>query len=272
MTPLSVQGLEKNYPGFSLGDVSFSLSPGRITGLIGRNGAGKTTVLRSVLGLLRRDGGDVLFWDQPLEQVKSRIGYVGGGVRYYPTKKLRTIAQVTSSFYVNWDQAVYQNLMRTFSLDEHKTPKMLSDGMKVKFALALALSHRAELLTLDEPTSGLDPVSRDELLELLLSLRDQGVTVLFSTHITSDLEHCADDLLYIQNGRLLAQDSLEGFADRYRLVQMEKKPADTTGLLGLRRERDRYTALVRTAGAEARGGVRTDLETIMVHLEREVGA
>ena len=116
------------------------------------------------------------------------------------------------------------------------------------------------------------PFNRDELLELLLSLRDQGVTVLFSTHITSDLEHCADDLLYIQNGRLLAQDSLEGFADRYRLVQMEKKPADTTGLLGLRRERDRYTALVRTAGAEARGGVRTDLETIMVHLEREVGA
>ena len=269
MTPLHVQGLEKHYPGFSLTDMSFDLRSGRITGLIGRNGAGKTTTLRSILGFLHRDAGEIRFWDEELDKAKHRIGYVGGGVRFYPTKKLKTITDVTRGFYVNWDADIYRRLMSQFSLDEMKTPKQLSEGMKVKYALVLALSHRAELLILDEPTSGLDPVSRDELLELFLELRDQGTTILFSTHITSDLEHCADDLLYIRQGKLLAADTLKEFAEAWRLVHFEDRPVDTQGLVGIRRERDGYTALIPANDAGRYPSEETDLETIMVHLERE---
>ena len=269
MTPLKVQGLEKHYPGFSLTDISFKLRPGVITGLIGRNGAGKTTTLRSILGLLHRDNGEICFWGDDLEHAKHRIGYVGGGIRFYPTKKLKIITDVTSSFYENWDADVYHRLMTQFSLDEQKTSKQLSDGMKVKYALVLALSHRAELLILDEPTSGLDPVSRDELLELFLELRDRGSTILFSTHITSDLEHCADDLLYIRQGHLLATGPLDEFTDSYRLVRLAAKPAETEGLIGIRKERECYTALIRTQDSAWSSSEQTDLESIMVHLERE---
>ena len=270
MTPLHVQGLEKHHPGFSLTDITFDLRPGMITGLIGRNGAGKTTALRSILELLCRDAGEILFWGENLNTAKQRIGYVGGGVRFYPTKKLKTISDVTSLFYVNWDPNVYRRLMAQFSLDEEKTPRMLSEGMKVKYALVLALSHHAELLILDEPTSGLDPVSRDELLELFLDLRDQGTTILFSTHITSDLEHCADDILYIRQGKLLASSSLDSFADSYRIINTDEKPVDTAGLIGIRKERNRYTALIHSRDAERYPSEKADLETIMVHLEREV--
>ena len=269
MTPLHVQGLEKHYPGFSLTDMSFDLRPGKITGLIGRNGAGKTTTLRSILGLLHRDAGEIRFWGENLDQAKRRIGYVGGGVRFYPTKKLKTITDVTRSFYVNWNSDIYTRLMTQFSLDEQKTPKMLSEGMKVKYALVLALSHQAELLILDEPTSGLDPVSRDELLELFLELRDQGTTILFSTHITSDLEHCADDLLYIRNGTLLASDTLERFKGSWKLVRFAEHPTDLQGLHGLRREQSGYTALITAGESDLYPSEDTNLETIMVHLERE---
>ncbi len=276
MTPLEVKSLRKVYPSFTLEDISFSLRPGRITGFIGRNGAGKTTTLKAILGFLHRDGGEVLFWGQPFDScaqaIKQRIGYVSGGVRFYPSKRLSTITAVTRRFYPGWDQAAYEHWLRQFSLDERKTPTALSEGMKVKYALALALSHGAELLILDEPTSGLDPVSRDELLEIFLQLQEAGTTILFSTHITSDLQHCADDLLYLQNGRLLAQGDLRDFVSGYRVVQLGQNPPEHPELLlGLRREKAGCQALIRAEDA-----VRVpypsepaDLETIMLHLERE---
>lgn len=274
MTPLEVRNLRKSYPDFQLEDVSFRLTPGKITGFIGRNGAGKTTTLKSILGLLCRDGGDVLFWGQPLDgneqAVKQRIGYVSGGVRFYSGKRLGAITDVTRRFYAGWDQTAYERCLRRFSLDERKTPGALSEGMKVKYALTLALSHGAELLILDEPTSGLDPVSRDELLEIFLQLQEEGVTILFSTHITSDLQHCADDLIYIQQGRILAQGNLRDFVDSYRLMRPQENQ-DTSRLLGLRRSKSGTTALVRRADAAELScpAEQTDLETIMIHLERE---
>lgn len=276
MTPLEVQHLEKHYPAFSLENVSFSLRPGKITGFIGRNGAGKTTTLKAILGLLHRDGGEILFWGQPFggheREIKQRIGYVSGGVRFYPGKHLSSITAVTRRFYENWDEDAYARCLRQFSLDETKTPAELSEGMKVKYALTLALSHRAELLILDEPTSGLDPVSRDALLEIFLRLQNEGVTVLFSTHITSDLSHCADDLIYIRQGRILAQGALPDFTSGYRLLRLDDAPPrDTTHLPGLRREKSGYTALVQTRDAASCSlpAEPADLETIMIHLERE---
>ena len=271
---LEVRGLAKTYPGFALEQVSFSLAPGRITGFIGRNGAGKTTTLKCILGLLHPDGGQVNFWGAPFDrreqEIKQQIGYVPGGFRFYSGKSLKAITRVTRNFYPTWDQHTYASLLRRFSLSETKRPRELSEGMKVKYALTLALSHGAKLLILDEPTSGLDPVSRDELLELFLDLKDQGVTILFSTHITSDLTACADDLIYIQEGRILAQEPLAQFTSRYRLVHLNAPPEPQQGLLGLRREKEGYSALVSASdAARFPQAVSADLETIMIHLERE---
>ena len=130
---------------------------------------------------------------------------------YYKKQKISRLLEITSHFYENWDDAVCKRYMKLFSLDENKTPSQLSEGMKVKLSLVMALSHHAELLILDEPTSGLDPVSRDELLEIFLYLKSQGVSILFSTHITSDLDKCADDISYIRDGQIIYTGSIAGF-------------------------------------------------------------
>ena len=207
MSILSVNGLCKTYPAFRLEDVTFSVEAGTIMGFIGRNGAGKTTTLKSLLGLVHPDAGSVECFGMDFtgheQEVKQRIGYVVSTDGYYKKKKIRTITEVTRTFYPNWDEEAYRHYLEVFHLDEEKSPSQLSEGMKVKYSISLALSHRAELLILDEPTSGLDPVSRAELLDVFTQLRDKGVAILFSTHITSDLESCADAITYIKNGRLL---------------------------------------------------------------------
>ena len=207
MSVLEVNGLCKTYPAFRLQNVTFSVEPGSIMGFIGRNGAGKTTTLKSLLGLVHPDAGTVtcfgLDFAEHETEIKQRIGYVVSTDGYYKKKKIRTITDVTRSFFPNWDEDAYRHYLDVFHLDEEKTPAQLSEGMKVKYSISLALSHRAELLILDEPTSGLDPVSREELLDVFTQLRDKGTSILFSTHITSDLEKCADAITYIKNGRIL---------------------------------------------------------------------
>ncbi|MBR3786855.1 MAG: AAA family ATPase, partial [Firmicutes bacterium] len=143
--------------------------------------------------------------------IKQRIGFTGGEVDYYKKKKIKDILTITKRFYMNWDDEICHRYMKMFSLDENKTPSELSSGMKVKMNLVMALSHGAELLILDEPTSGLDPVSRDELLEIFKHLKKQGVTILFSTHITSDLEKCANDITYIRGGKIIYTGSISDF-------------------------------------------------------------
>lgn len=217
MAILEVKALTKRYPSFLLDGVSFSLEKGRIMGLIGRNGAGKTTTLKSVFNLVHPDGGEVRVFGLEMpkneREIKQKIGYAGGAVDFYPRKKLREIVDVTKRFYDNWDDEACRRYLDAFSLDENKTPRELSEGMRVKFSLTLALSHRAELLILDEPTSGLDPVSRAELLDAFLFLKEKGVSILFSTHITSDLEKCADDITYIAKGKVLASQPLSSFME-----------------------------------------------------------
>lgn len=214
-----IENLRKTYPAFTLKDISFTLGAGRIAGFIGRNGAGKTTTIKAMLGLVHADCGDIQFFDLPLEgnedRIKHRIGYSTGAVNYYPKRKIKDIVAITRTFYPTWDEGAYREYLEMFFLDEDKTPDQISEGMKVKLNLLLALSHRAQILILDEPTSGLDPFSRDELLELFITLRDRGVAILFSTHITSDLEKCADDIIYIQKGKLVAACPKADFARSY---------------------------------------------------------
>ena len=213
---LNVQGICKTYPGFRLEDVSFSLKPGRIMGLIGKNGAGKSTTLKAILNMIPAENGSVSMFGQDFhaneKACKQRIGVVFGGVDFYPLKKLSAITAVTSSFYDNWDQAAYHKYISHFSLREDRRFRELSNGEKVKYLLALALSHHAQLLILDEPTSGLDPVSREELLHIFRQIvRTDGCSILFSTHITGDLDKCADDITYIHNGRVLCSADRDGF-------------------------------------------------------------
>ena len=217
---LQVENLCKEYPKFKLENVSFSIKKGSIMGFIGRNGAGKSTTLKSILNLVHPSAGKIRFFGLDLkaheDEIKRRIGFAGGAVDYYKRKKISSIVAVTKSFYDTWDDAAYEKYMKLFQLDESKTPGELSEGMKVKLNIVLALSHGAELLILDEPTSGLDPVSREELLEVFEYLADKGISILFSTHITSDLDKCADTITYIKEGKIIASENKQTFLDRCR--------------------------------------------------------
>lgn len=233
---LEVRALCKKYPAFQLDHVSFSVEQGMIMGLIGRNGAGKTTTMKSMLDLVHPDAGDVLFFGESIREkgndIRQKIGYASGANQFYIRKKIRDITAMTRAFYDNWDDAEYQKYIKMFGLDEDKKLMELSEGMKVKYSLTTALSHHAQLLILDEPTSGLDPVSREELLEIFQYLAKQGTAILFSTHITSDLEKCADAITYLQRGSVIAskayQDFLRDYPQQHSLedimVHLERKP------------------------------------------------
>ncbi|MDO4984001.1 MAG: ABC transporter ATP-binding protein [Eubacteriales bacterium] len=219
MSIVRLRELSKTYPSFHLDKVSFDIERGRITGFVGRNGAGKTTTVKSMLNLVHPDGGEIRFFGKDIREneaeIKNRIGYSTGAVSWYPRKKLCEIAAVVKRFYNNWDESAYRKFLGLFSLDENKCPLEMSEGMKVKCNLLLALSHRAEVLILDEPTSGLDPFSRDELLDIFSELRKNGTAVFFSTHIVSDLEKCADDLVYISGGKIRAAMPVSDFRTEY---------------------------------------------------------
>ncbi len=275
---LSVRGLTKRYDKFALKDVSFDVRRGEIMGFIGRNGAGKTTTLKSLMNYLHPDAGEIDFFGKPMTgnemEIKRRTGFVTGGVDYYMRRKLRAITDVTRGFYPNWDEAAYKRCIAAFSLDEDKTPAELSAGMKVKYNFALAMSHRAELLLLDEPTSGLDPVSRDDLLDVFLGLKREGVSILFSTHITSDLDKCADRITYIRAGEMQACCALEELVNAYVVAEI---PEDAIGgipanlLIGAKPARRGFSALVRKSDAAKLNIATTPaaLDDVIVHMEKE---
>jgi len=278
MSVLAVNNLCKKYDQFELDNVSFALEQGTITGFIGRNGAGKTTTLKSLLNFVHPDRGEILFFGKDFKasefEIKQKIGFVTGGINYYPKKKIKTITATTRRFYENWDQQAYQLYMKRFELDENKTPDELSEGMKVKYSLVLALSHQAELLILDEPTSGLDPVSRDDLLDVFLGLLQAGITILFSTHITSDLDKCADNIIYIQKGKVLANSDMASFLAQYKVLEFSDEQLTDdlrSKLIGYKQTKHGYRALIKATDASHinENVTDADLEAIMIHMEKE---
>lgn len=232
MNLLEVTELTKNYPTFSLKNVSFQVPEGKIIGLIGVNGAGKTTILKALLNLIPVDHGKVmmfekLFLENELSS-KQKTGVVLGGIDFYKEKKIKDITTVTKRFYADWDETAYRRYLKLFSLDPNKKVKELSAGMKVKYLIALALSHQAKLFIFDEPTSGLDPVSRDDLIEIFQQIVKNGdKSILFSTHITSDLEKCADAIIYIKDGELIKDAPKKEFVDYFQYL---KHPGETEAL------------------------------------------
>ena len=275
MNALEVKELTKVYPEFTLDKISFCVPQGHIVGLIGRNGAGKSTTIKGILRLIAAEGDVSVFGKNMGEDemaVKQMIGYVGGGFRYYPRNTLSAIRKAYAPFYPTWEQDKYERLLAQFKLSERKKVKELSEGMKVKFALALALSHGAKLLIMDEPTSGLDPLSREEFCDIVLQLvREDGVSVLFSTHITSDLMRIADDIVYISQGKLLAACPLKELLGKYRLARFSSlKDATTAKAIGVKAVKEGYEGLLLCDMQVTTSAAATDatIDNIIVHLEK----
>lgn len=278
MEILEVKNLCKRYPTFDLTDVSFSLRKGSIMGFIGRNGAGKSTTLKCIYNLVRPDGGHVFYDGKEIRgneiHAKEQIGLLFGEVQYYPNKTLKKMTSVSRSFYPAWDEKLYRHFLQEFGLDENKKIKDLSSGMKVKYGLALALCHGAKVLLLDEPTSGLDPVSRDELLDMFIKIVSDGEhAILFSTHVISDLEKCADDITYIQKGAILVSESVKSFEDSYTFYSGDEKdlPKDHAGFIHVRINRERYEAVALSSTPISIPNCTprpASLEEIMIALER----
>jgi ABC-2 type transport system ATP-binding protein len=221
---LEVRSLGKTYGAFTLGDVSFSLPRGYIMGLIGPNGAGKTTIIRLILGLARPDRGQICAFGLDAgtdgAAIRSRVGFVHEAPSFYLHLTPAGLASLVAPFYPHWDAALFRRLASEFELPLGKRVYALSRGMRTKLALALALSHGAELLVLDEPTSGLDPVFRRELLERLSAcIQDGNRSVLFSTQITSDLERVADYITFIRDGQLVFSATRDEVKERWGLVK-----------------------------------------------------
>ncbi|MCI2068769.1 MAG: ABC transporter ATP-binding protein [Bacilli bacterium] len=249
---LQVKGLCKKYPSFKLDNVSFSIAKGEIAGFIGRNGAGKTTTLKCLANLVHKDDGDItmfgLDFKKNEEECKTKIAFVLEGIDYYPRVKIKKLTEVTRRYYPKWDEKKYRKYLRAFGLKEDLTMKQMSNGMKLKYQLAVSLSHGGDLLIFDEPTSGLDPISRDEIQEIFKTIvSDKNKSILFSTHITTDLEKCADKIIYLSHGRIVMEKSKEAFLASFKLIEGEKNLLERkefiASLISYRVEEDRLVGL-----------------------------
>ena len=221
---LTVKGLTKAYRDFTLDHVSFEVPRGAIVGLIGENGAGKSTTLNAILGLVKKDAGSIEILGQPDEewspQIRSQIGVVFDGNNYPDMLSARQLNRVFKNIYPHWDEARYLSLLKEMALPLDKAIKALSKGMKMKLSIAAALSHHASLLILDEATSGLDPVVRDDILDLFLDfVQDENHSILVSSHITSDLEKVADYIVFIHQGKVVFSKPKDELKYQYGIIR-----------------------------------------------------
>lgn len=282
MSILSIEKLNKKYEKFHLKDVSFSLDKGYIMGFIGINGAGKTTTLKSMLNMVHADSGTVRIMGKDYTQheieLKKEIGLMFGDSQYYAKMKVKVITDVVKRFYPNWDNAVYADYCMKFSIDQEKKLSELSQGMRAKYNLVLALSHNARLFILDEPTSGLDPAARDDLLEIFQKLVEDGEkSILFSTHITSDLEKCADYITYIHEGEIVASSIKDDFIDSFKLVkgsedQLKAETSLRKKLIACKTNKFGFSGLMKTADYEERYGLTVEepsLDEIMIYYAKK---
>ncbi len=251
---LEVSNLSKSFKTFRLNDVSFTLPKGYIMGLIGPNGAGKTTTIKLILNMMKRESGEIKIMGldniADEQEAKKNLGVVFDSNYFSDEWKVSQVEKSMSGFYENWDSEKFAKILKSFHILPSKKVKDLSKGMQMKLMLACAFSYDAKLLILDEPTSGLDPVSRDELLNTLSEYIEDGEhSVLFSTHITEDLERIADYITYLRNGEVYFSGGKDEFVDMYRIVKggrneltedLKKK------LIGLRSFSTGFEALIKT--------------------------
>ena len=222
-TVLEVKNLAKDYESFSLNDISFKVKKGNITGFLGINGSGKTTTIKSLAGLTLPTSGEIYFFGEKIDsknesRIKSKIAFLLDGNYYYPELKLKVMKKIFSRAYPNWDENVFNKLMQAFELNPNQKISTLSKGMKARFSLALALSHGAELIIMDEPTEGLDPLMRESFVCILKDLAQKGITIFLSSHITSDLDKIADEVILIHDGNIMLQEEMKNLKASYFAV------------------------------------------------------
>ncbi|MDX8046520.1 ABC transporter ATP-binding protein [Gracilibacillus sp. S3-1-1] len=221
---VELKNVTKNFKGFSVENMDLQVKKGFVTGFIGANGAGKSTTIKMIMNLLKPDAGEVkvfgLDFKTHEKEIKERIGFVYDSNVFYEGMNLKDIKRVVGPAYKQWDDHLFYQYVEQFELPLNKSLKKFSKGMQMKASLAVALSHRAELIIMDEPTAGLDPIFRRELLDLLQEIMiDRNRTIFFSTHITTDLERVADYIAFINKGELLFNQSMLDVADNYALVK-----------------------------------------------------
>lgn len=248
---LQAENLTKQYPGFLLDHVSFVLPKGAIMGLIGENGAGKSTTIKAILDLIHTDEGRVTFWGKELAsspKLKEDIGVVFDGINFYETLTPVKVGRITAAAYRQWDDRLYRDYLTRFGLPLNKEIKSFSKGMKTKLCIAVALSHHPKLLILDEATSGLDPVIRDDILDVFLDfVQDEEHSILMSSHISTDLEKIADYITFIHQGKVLFCKSKDELRYQYGVIRCgaeQFRNIDPRDILTWRKETYQYSVLV----------------------------
>lgn len=276
----SVKGLCKSYKDFAIKDLTLELPRGVVMGLVGANGAGKTTLIRLLLGLVHPDSGKISLMGGAAgdSRLKEKIGVVFDELPLQGILTPLQAGKVMSGIYSNWDAECYAQLLRRMDIPENKDNKSFSRGMRMKLALALALSHNSELLLLDEPTGGLDPIMRTEILALFREfMQDESHSILISSHITSDLENLADYVAYIDRGRLLMVEDKDKLLEQYAVVKGRNEQLKLLGgekLMGLQSGTNGFEALIKDRSAFAAKHPellvdRAGLDTIMNFIVRE---
>lgn len=250
-TVLEVKNLEKSYDDFHLNKLNFKLEKGYVMGFIGPNGAGKSTTIKLIMNLIKKDSGSISVFGmnsvKDEKSIKEKIGFVYDENVFYGMLTIKEMKNIVSVFYSKWDENKFQQYIRHFELNPNKPIDKLSKGMKIKFALALALSHGAELIIMDEPTSGLDPAFRSELMDILYNIiQDEEMSIFFSTHITTDLEKIADYITFINKGNMIFSEAKDEVLERYAIVKGASKLLDSDTrreFIGIRETASGFEAL-----------------------------
>lgn len=278
---LEIRGLNKSYEDFALKDVSFVLPKGYIMGFVGQNGSGKTTTIRSILNMAKIDSGKITVFglDSVTDTIaiKERLGVVFDSLYLAEHLNVKQIEDQLRPFYKDWDSKEFFRRIKAFELPDNKKVGEFSKGMKMKLMIAIALSHKAELIILDEPTSGLDPVARDELLDILTEyIEDENRGVLFSTHITADVERIADYVTILHNGRVWFTGLKDDLTEEFAVIKGGESDIPSglkEKLIGFHSYRNGFDALVKT---DDLAGIPTSLEyekasidEILVYIAKE---
>ena len=274
MNAIEIKNLSKRYQGFSLEGLNLTLPSGCIMGLVGENGAGKSTTIRLILGMAKADSGEITVFGQPMSpELRERIGVVLDEPGYPSCMTAVQIGKMLSGIYKDWEADTFSGYLGKLRIPENKPFKDFSKGMKMKLCLAAALSHGAKLLILDEATSGLDPVVRDELLDIFNEFtRDEGNSVLISSHIVSDLEKICDYIAFLHRGRLMLCREKDELLNEYAFVQGSREEIDTLDPIGRRDGRFGTEAIVRRS--EVPEGMKTSpitIEDLFIFMAKEEG-
>ena len=275
---IELKNVTRVYPKFSLQDVSFSVPCGSVVGFIGENGAGKSTTIKAILGLLKKGEGEITVLGEKASELspetKEKIGVVFDGLVFPSNLNAKQLDRVMSGIYKTWESDTFFAYLKRFELPLDKKFKTFSRGMEMRLSIAAALSHKAQLLVLDEPTSGLDPIMRSEILDIFLEfMQDETHSILISTHITSDLEHIADYICFIHKGRIVFTEERNDMLEKHRILKCtdeELERIDKADIIGMRK--GRYSNEVLTRAADKYPDITADtpsIEEIMVYYVKE---